>query len=452
MTMLAFLLLIILFLVSFLYFSHLNPQEITIFLLPDQSFTASAAIILIGCVLIGLIFGYFIHLYSAGSHLFKSWKKERVEKRGREVSSLYRDGTARLLAGDLKKARELLRRAQEREPSRVDILLALASVHSEEEERQQAVELLLKAKVLEPRSLEVLFRLAATFEELNKDEDAIGVYEEILSFDRENRRALRSLRDLHLRHERWPEALDLQSRLLKVDAGSSRLEDEKRLHLHLRYEATRLLLAAKKPGEAQPALLQIVREAPDFTPARVSLGDAYRLQGRFEEASRTWQEGYRHSGRGVFLARLEELYMDAEDPSPLLSFYRSTLLDKGDDLMLRLFFGKLCLRLEMVDEAMEQLSIVESSGADFSELHLLLAEGHRRRERLDESIGEYQLALGVGNRLAIGYGCDACEERSPEWFSRCPGCGAWGTVSLACRSQIRSARPLELREIHHGER
>jgi tetratricopeptide (TPR) repeat protein len=427
MTMLAFLLLIILFLVSFLYFSHLNPQEITIFLLPDQSFTASAAIILIGCVLIGLIFGYFIHLYSAGSHLFKSWKKERVEKRGREVSSLYRDGTARLLAGDLKKARELLRRAQEREPSRVDILLALASVHIEEEDRQQAVELLLKAKVLEPRSLEVLFRLAATFEELNKDEDAIGVYEEILSFD-------------------------LQSRLLKVDAGSSRLEDEKRLHLHLRYEATRLLLAEKKPGEAQPALLQIVREAPDFTPARVSLGDAYRLQGRFEEASRTWQEGYRHSGRGVFLARLEELYMDAEDPSPLLSFYRSTLLDKGDDLMLRLFFGKLCLRLEMVDEAMEQLSIVESSGADFSELHLLLAEGHRRRERLDESIGEYQLALGVVNRLAIGYGCDACEDRSPEWFSRCPGCGAWGTVSLACRSQIRSARPLELREIHHGER
>ena len=98
-------------------------------------------------------------------------------------------------------------------------------------------------------------------------------------------------------------------------------------------------------------------------PARVSLGDAYRAQGRSEEAVRIWSEGYQELGKSIFLSRLEDIYMAAEDPATLLSFYRSTLLERGDDLMFRLFYGKFCLRLEMVEEALEQLSEIEKTGA-----------------------------------------------------------------------------------------
>jgi lipopolysaccharide biosynthesis regulator YciM len=106
----------------------------------------------------------------------------------------------------------------------------------------------------------------------------------------------------------------------------------------------------------------------------------------------------------------------------------------------------------MVDEALEQLYAVENAGVETSQLHLLLAEAHRRRSRIDEAIGEYKKALGVDSRLRLGYLCDSCGEPSGEWLSRCPDCGTWGSFSLADRRLIRNARPVEARAIYHGER
>jgi len=120
--------------------------------------------------------------------------------------------------------------------------------------------------------------------------------------------------------------------------------------------------------------------------------------------------------------------------------------------MLRFFFGKFCLRLEMVDEALEQLKVIEDAGVDLPQLHLLLAEGHRRRHRTDEAIRAYQKALGGTRRLHFGYLCEACGEDTEEWQSRCPSCGSWGSFSVAGRQSLRNAKLLELRPIHHGER
>lgn len=452
MTLMAFLLLIILFLVAFLYFSGLNPQEVTIYYLPDQSITFSVGIIVIGCVLVGLIIGYLIHIYSTVNHLFGHWKKERVEKKSREVSTLYREGVARFLSGDLKKARTLLQTARDRDPSRVDILIALANVHLQEGEAQEGVKLLLNARTLAPRSTEVLFKLADAYEEERNPEEALRTYDEILLLERDNRKALRGKRTLHIAAGQWRDALELQKRIVKTCAGTDYVEEENALILFLRYEVARLAVEEGEVEQGKSELKQIIREAPDFTPARVSLGDALRAQNRFEEACRTWQEGYQAQERSIFLSRLEDLAMETETPSALLAFYRSALMDRGSDLMLRLFFGKLCLRLEMVDEAMEHLSEVESAGVDIPQLHLLLAEVHRRRDRIEEAVQSYRRALKVGQRLQLGYLCDACQAPSPEWKGSCPECGTWGSLTLDGRRDLRASRPLEMLEIHHGER
>lgn len=452
MTVMSFLLLVILFLACFIYFAGLNPQDITIFFFPDQSITYPTAVVVVACILFGLTFGYLIHLYSTVSHRLRHWKRDRAEKRLREVSAIYRDGVGRLLSGDIKRAHTLLQRALERDPSRVETYIAMASVHLQEGDPQEGVSLLRKARGIEPKSLEVLFKLAATYEELGQDEDTIQTYQAILALESDNRKALRGLRDLHIRHGRWKEAQELQKRLLKVAAGSRRLEEEKQKNLFLRYEVARLALQEGAADKAKAEFREIVKEAPEFTPARVSLGDACRALRQSDEAVRVWQEGYQVLGKSIFLSRLEDLYMAAEDPATLLSFYRSTLLERGDDLMFRLFYGKFCLRLEMVDEALEQLYAVESAGIDFPQLHVLLAEAHRRRNRFDESINEYKKALRINTRLPLDYVCDACGETVAEWQSRCPECGAWGSFSLADRKLIQSARALELRPIHHGER
>ncbi len=446
MTVLAlFLLLIILFLVSYLYLSHLNPHDVTLYLLPDQSLTASAALVLIGCILLGLVLGYLIHLYSAGSHFYRSWKRERAEKRGREATSLYRAGVARLRSDDLKKAHELLRRAEDLDPARTEVLVARAEVELRQGEGLQASETLLRAKALEPRNLEVLFDLAAVFETLGRGDDARRTWEEILEIDRDNLRALRALRDRDIAEGRWREALETTSRLLKAAPAGAEAQREKDLFVHLRHESFRLLLDENRSGEAQAALLQLVQEVPDFVPARVSLGEVYRLQERREEAARTWQEGYRRLRSAVFLARLEDLCAQGHDPASTLAFYSESLARQEDDLTLRLFFGRLCLRLEMSEEAMEHLSFIERSGADFAQLHLLLAEVHALRERTDESIAAFRRALGGESRLRIAFTCGACGAPSPDWRSRCPDCGAWGKLDLAERDRIRASGALQPR-------
>jgi len=452
MTFMAFLLMIILFVLSFLYFWGINPQDITVFYFPEKSFTYPASLVVVGSILIGLILGYLAHLYSTVSHLLKHWKRDRAEKKAREVATIYREGVGRLLSGDIKKAHSLLQKALDRDPSRVETYIAMANVHMQEGEPQEGISLLRKARGIDPKSLEVLFKLAAIYEEIGQDADAIQSYQGILAVESDNRKALRSLRDIHIREGRWKEAAELQKKILKVTAGSKRLEEEKQKSRFLRYEVARTALKEGDIDEAKAELKEIVKESTEFVPARVSLGDAYRAQGRSDEAVRIWSDGYQALGKSIFLSRLEDIYMEAEDPASLLSFYRSTLLERGDDLMFRLFYGKFCLRLEMVDEALEQLYAVESAGVDFPQLHVLLAEAHRRRNRLDQSINEYKKALGISTRLRLDYVCDVCGETSPEWQSSCQDCGTWGSFSLVGRQLMQSARPVELRAIHHGER
>lgn len=456
MTIMSFLLLTILFMTWFIYFSGLNPQMVTIFYYPGESITSSLAVIAVGCILIGVFIGFVLYLLSALRQMVKNWKADRQERRSREVISIYREGVSRLLSGDMKKARLHLQRALDRDPTRIETYLAMANVHVQDGELEAAVELLGRARNVDPRSLEVLFKLATVFEALERWDDAAQTYREILGKAENNRKAIRALRDLRMRAGEWKESFELQKKILKFSEGTNRQQEEERRLLALRYEVACKGLTAdeKELKNARNALQEIVKDAPDFLPGYVSLGDALRRLGAPLEASSVWEEGYRALGRGVFLERLEALFLDEGDPATLLSFYRDFVREKSNDLMLRFFYGKLCLRLEMIEEGLEQLQLVESSGVDSPQIHLLLAEGHSRRGRFDIAIAQYKKALGVTSRLSVGYACDLCNEESQEWQSRCPACGEWASLSVIGRQSLRGAMTAttNLREIHHGER
>lgn len=453
MTFMAFLLLCIFLVLFFLYFWGLNPHMVTVYLMSEQSVSYPVAFVVISCIVLGLAFGVAAHLYSAVTYRLSRWKQERSDKKQREINAIYREGVGRLLSGDLKKARTLLQRALDRDPKNVETFIAMASLNSQEGNPAEGLAMLGKARALDAKSREVIFKTAALQEEMGNDDEAIACYQELITLEKDNRKALRSLRDLFIKHENWQDALDTQRKILKTGPGANRMNEEKETLLYLRYEIARQSILANNLDTAKSELKDVIRQMPDFTPARVTLGDAYVAQGRDKEAAKTWQEGYLKLGKSVFLERLEDYYIEREDPSSLLSFFRETVLERGSDLIFRLFYGKLCLRLEMVDEALEQLQAIESSGLETPQVHLLLAEAHRRRHRPEEAISEYQKALGVTNRLRLSYVCESCQTKIPEWNSRCPSCGAWGTIALVDRKAITEAKPVEVDQmvVHHGE-
>lgn len=451
MTIMAFLLLCIFLILFFLYFWGLNPHLVTVYLLSEQSVTYPVAFVIIGCAVAGLALGVAAYIYGSLTNRWGRWRKDRTEKKQKEINTIYREGVGRLLSGDLKKARMLLQRALDKDPRNVETYIAMASLHNQEGNPGDGLTLLGKARDIDSKSREVLFKTAALQESMGSDDDAMESYLELITLEKDNRKALRSLRDLYIKHERWQDALETQRKVLKTGPGANRMSEEKEKLLFLRYETARQSIAENDLDSAKSELKDIIRQMPEFTPARVTLGDAYIAQDNGKNAAKTWQDGYLKIGKSVFLERLEDYYIDQEDPSSLLSFFRETVLKREEDLVLRLFYGKLCLRLEMVDEAMEQLQAIESSGLETPQVHLLLAEAHRRRNRPDEAISEYQKALGVGSRLRLNYVCEECQTKLGEWNSRCPSCGAWGSVSLVDRKIILEAKPAEAMVVHHGE-
>lgn len=453
MTFMAFMLLIILFGIFFLFFWNLNPHDVTIHLFGGQDITYPVAFVLIGGIMIGLILGFGAHIYSSLMSLWNHWKRDRQENLNREIGAIYREGVDSLLSGDLKKARGLLQKALDRDPKRVETYIAMASLHAQEGNPAEGLVQLRKARELDPQNREVLLKVAALQEEQGHDEGALATYQEIVGRERDNRKALGSLRDLYVKQRRWREALDAQRLIFKAGPDTSHLAEEKERLLYLRYEVARLALNEGATDLAKSELKDLIRQMPDFTPAWVSLGDALAAQGRGEEAIKTWQDGYLAQGKSIFLSRLEDYFMHREDPSSLLNFYRTILLERNHDLMARLFYGKLCLRLEMVEDALDQFQAIEGSGLETRQVHLLLAETHRRRNRLNDAIVEYQKALGIGSKLTLSYVCDACGALAGEWDSRCPACGRWGSISLVDRKALLEARPIDLDRmvVHHGE-
>jgi hypothetical protein len=119
-------------------------------------------------------------------------------------------------------------------------------------------------------------------------------------------------------------------------------------------------------------------------------------------------------------------------------------------VILRLYYARLCLRLELVEEAAEHVFALESAGADHPLVHFLAAEVHRRRRRIDEALDEYRLAMGMDNRLQVTFECESCGETYPEWLSRCTACGLWGSLVLSGRSDLGTITPLDRGAIPHG--
>ncbi len=433
----------IVFAVGFLYFWGINPGDITVYLTSDISYTLPAAIMLICVLLIGLLAGNFLHFLSAFFYSFRNWRGGRKLKKIEEVGSIYRRGVGRLLSGDLKKARQLLKKALDRDPKRVDIYLALASVALQEGNTDEGIDLLQKARKIDPKGIEVLFKLARTFEENDRREEAMGIYRELLEEDANNRKAMRALRDILMDMGDWDEALALQKKVLKISHSGAKLETEKKILLQLRYEIARTNYENGEPGLAIDACRDIIKKSAKFTAARVTLGDAYQKVGRNSDAVKVYQDGYKALKKSIFLARLEDLYIDVEDPAALLAFYRTQMEADSKDLLLKLYLGRLCLRLEMVDEAIQHLTDLETSGVDFTKLHLLLAEAQRRRNNIEEAVVEYQKALEIDGQLRLGFICEACGGKFSEWHSRCPACKAWDSLTLPERKQIQEAQLAE---------
>ncbi len=146
-----------------------------------------------------------------------------------------------------------------------------------------------------------------------------------------------------------------------------------------------------------------------------------------------WEKAFRNDPHVVLLERLEDVGLKQGDPGRVLRIYQEALARDPAQLLFRFLYGKLCLRLEMIDEALDQFERLESAGAHFPELSVLKGEAHHRRKNLDAAVQEFRKAVRIEG---LHYICGACSADSYRWEARCATCHEWNTLRAAARAEI----------------
>ncbi len=417
-------------LIVFGYLFYLNPEQVEFTLWEDRRLIISPALIAFGAFIIGAFFVFLVTLFVDARRAFQLWRSSKTDRKEGKIRERYSDALEEMLKGNIPHAKEVLAKIIENRPNHLAAHISLANLYSLEGKFSEAIEILTQAKAIEPDSLELLFDLVKNNVGLKRYPVALEILEQILDRDPSNREALRKKRDIHIISGNWDEAYRTQKSVVKHTKEKEYLQAEKRSLSGMEYKFAEELAQKGEFKDAEKALREVLKEDPTFFPAHVSLGDVLQRQGSFEEAGQTWKKALESSWNPVFLERLESLYLSMANPQKALDLYRNYMRQRPEDSVLRFFFSRLLIRLEMVDEAIEQLRDLEVAGVLFPELFVLLGQAYHRRGDFANSMEAYEKALDTRKVPLPAYQCSSCGRTQPGWSGFCEACHSWGTYSM----------------------
>ncbi len=338
--------------------------------------------------------------------------------------------------------RARLRERVRAEPNDVGALVRLGALCRAAGEIEEALQHHRRACELAPTNAEALQHLAQDYEAAGQPEAALEALERLREVLPDDRWVLERLRDLLVRAERWEEAADAQAALLGgVPAAGAAAAPGLQSWCGLRVRAGQKALTAGNPREASAAAREVLRAAPDFTPAYLLLGEVYWRQGRPHRAMRQWHQAYEATGHTALLDRLERAYLEDNRPHRLIDFYHQALLRAPDDLRLRYRLATVCVRLEMVEEAAAHLEAVVREAPGFGPALSELADISRRRGQLAQALAYAQQALAASRAHLQAFRCAACGAAAAGWADRCAACGAWNTLADFLEPRRGAAEP-----------
>jgi tetratricopeptide (TPR) repeat protein len=224
----------------------------------------------------------------------------------------------------------------------------------------------------------------------------------------------------------------------------------------------RLSEIALQTGNDQDALHWLGRaELIDMRNIDILLRQAgvYQRMKRFDEAIRTLNRAIGLDETNIkALKSLRQIYLDsrrwedairtqrsilkftkgkqAEEETP---FYLGLKYEHARDLLIRggeknlelaFFYAKLCLRLEMLDEALEEINEISLKVKHFPALHRLLTEIYLHKKDSSRAAQEFEKTFELSGTSYLSFFCTSCERESKEWIAYCPQCHQWSTYTI----------------------
>ncbi len=420
----------ILIFIAFGYLFYLNPGQVNFTLYENKSLAISPALIAFGAFIIGAFFVFLVTLFVDAKRALDLWRLSKRQKGEEMIREDYNQALEEMMKGNLSRAKGILSDIMEKHPNHLASYLSLANLHFLEGKHAEAVDILIRAKAIDPEDLELLFNLVKNYLSLKDYALALETLDYILEHDPSNREALRKKRDIFIIQGNWPDAYQAQKNVVKYTKEKEQAPAEKRTMMGLEFMFGEELAQEGNFKEAEKVLREIIKEDRDFLPAHVALGDVLQRQGSSDDAIHIWKKALEISWNPIFLERLESLYLSMAKPKQVIHLYRDYMIQLPESSLLRFYYSRLLIRLEMIDEAMEPLRELEAAGIAFPELYILMGEALHRRGDFTQAIESYEKALEAKKFSSPPYHCETCGHTQTEWSGFCENCHTWGTFSI----------------------
>lgn len=372
-------------------------------------------------------------------------RRERRRRREEDgLDSTYRRAVDHHADGQLARAAQELEEYLAGRPESFAGLLRYGMVLRELGRTDEAVEVHRRASTLYPLSPAVLYQLAEDYSEREEPDVAREMQGRIVrDLPGAGLGVLRLRRAEAIGRRDWGEAAALHEKVIAAIAESggdaSALADEEGLALGLDYQRGVLLLERDEVAEAADLFRRLLAREPRFIPARIMHGEAELLAGREDAAVDTWRHGYLETGSPVFLQRIEDHFIESQEPMRAIETLRGLIAEASNDLLPRFYLGRLYYRLEMLDDAEKVLESLSDRIRSSPTFHQLLGRIHERRGQLPAALEAYKDCLRELDLGAAEYVCGVCRQRYPEWHDFCPRCRTWNAIELNFEEEKLSA-------------
>jgi lipopolysaccharide biosynthesis regulator YciM len=413
------------------WLAYFNPGHTTLRVSPELFLDIPT----VALVLLSMAFGGLLAIVAAGfaemKHLFRGWRQAKIKKRDDRIRELFRLAVNAKAAKRFEDAIGLFQKILLLNPNHVAALLRLGNLYRAQGNLSEAIRLHRKARNLEDNSMEILLALAKDLEEAKRLDEAVQLLQEIRRLEGNSLTVLIQLRDLYIKLGRWGEAHDVQEKILQGSLRPEELRNEQAWLEGIKYELGRQMLERGQRDRARRYFRGAIKLNRNFIPGYIGLGEVLVDEGKIREAGELWEKALDLISNIILLHRLEDLYLELEQPAKIIELYRETLRRDPENIVLRFYLGKLYYRLEMVDEAFEVLAALDPGDVRMPDLHKLLGNLYLRRGNPEAAVEEFKKALNLKKRVLVPYYCPTCDYHTAQWSGRCPRCGRWNTFDAS---------------------
>jgi tetratricopeptide (TPR) repeat protein len=413
------------------YFSQLNPNHVIFFLTPEKSINLSITSLILFSIATGGLLVMIVVGVRQTHALYLNWTYRRRQKKEASLEKFYKEGVNAFLAKRYKDAVSLFQKVLDINPDHLNTLIRLGKIHKFEKNLPEAIRLYRKARVADDKNMEVLFGLSQNLSDAHQSDEAVMILKEIVDADDHNLTALIRLRDIYVGGVRWQEAHFVQEKIIKLSLSDEDRQKEQTYLLGIKFEKGMIALKQNQIEPARQAFKSTVKLNKDFLPGYMGLGETYVKSERMESALTLFEKGYGITKNIILLHRLETLCLDMGQPERILQAYQQALLKDPRNIALKFYLGKLYHRLEMIDEAFDLLSEIDSQIKYFPDVHKILGDLYLRRG--DALMAAETFRKGLASQMEsrskteviVPYYCHLCDHQTPTWQGRCARCGQW---------------------------